>query len=211
VRLLRQRSRVNRQEQRLAAARARARESSSRPLPTGWAYNPSSWAQRGPIIILGFIGMCIASYLAAFQFGFVGTVWDPVFGSQSTIKVLESKVSKLFPVPDAFLGALGYLGDWVFGAVGGSERYKKMPWVVMIFGIFIVPFGGTSIALALIMPTLVGAWCFLCLINTIIAIILIPMSWDEVWLSYRAMRSMVDNGASWWDAVMGRAADKSAI
>lgn len=180
-------------------------------LPGGWSYNPSAWSQRIPIIALGFIGMCIASYLTSFQFGWVDRIWDPVFGSESTAKVLESPVSKLFPVSDALLGAIGYLGDWVFGAVGGTKRYKTMPWVVMIFGIFIVPFGGTSIALALIMPSIVGTWCFLCLVNTIIAIILIPMSWDEVWLSIRAMRSMVRNGATWWEAFAGKAADKSAL
>jgi uncharacterized membrane protein len=155
--------------------------------------------------------MCIASYLAAFQFGWTSTVWDPVFGSQSTIKVLESSVSKLFPVPDAFLGALGYAGDWIFGAVGGTRRYRTMPWVVLIFGIFIVPFGGTGIALGMIMPTIVGSWCFLCLVNTIIGIILIPMSWDEVWLCLRALRSMKQNGATWWEAISGKAADLSAL
>lgn len=179
--------------------------------PRGWAYNPSSWGQRLPIIALGFLGMCIAGYLSAFQFGWVDRVWDPVFGSESTATVLESPVSKLFPVPDAFLGALGYLGDWVFGAIGGTKRYKTMPWVVVIFGIFIVPFGGTSVALGLIMPTMVGSWCFLCLVNMLLAIILIPLSWDEVWLSYKAMRSMRRNGASWWETLSGKAAGLSEI
>ena len=181
-------------------------------LPTGWAYNPSSWlAQRIPIIVLGFVGMCIAGYLWAFQMGWVSSVWDPVFGSESTAEVLESPVSKLFPVPDALLGALGYLGDWVFGAIGGRRRYRTMPWIVMIFGVFIVPFGGTSIALGLIMPGMVGTWCFLCLVNTLIAIVLIPMSWDEVWLSWLSMRSMVRNGATWWEAFSGQAAERSDL
>lgn len=196
--------------QALSAARQRA-ISAGKFLPQGWAYNPSAWSQRIPIIGLGFVGMCIASYLAAYQLGFVATVWDPVFGSEKTVRVLESRVSKMFPVPDALLGAAGYLGDWVFGAIGGTKRYKTMPWVVVIFGVFIVPFGGTSIALGLIMPGIVGAWCFLCLVNTVIAIVLIPMSWDEVWLCLRAMRSMVDNGASWWEAFSGQAAEKSAL
>jgi uncharacterized membrane protein len=184
-------------------------QGSEQKLPRGWAYNPSSWGQRLPIVGLGFVGMCIAGYLAAYQFGWVQSVWDPVFGSESTKKVLESKVSKLFPVPDAFLGALGYAGDWIFGAVGGTKRYRTMPWVVIIFGIFIVPFGGTSIALGLIMPTIVGSWCFLCLVNTIIGIILIPMSWDEVWLSLKSIRSMMRNGASLWNAISGKAASLS--
>lgn len=179
-------------------------------LPTGWAYNPSAWGQRLPIVVLGFIGMCFATYLSAYQFGWIQDAWDPVFG-EGTERVLESEVSKLFPVPDAFLGALGYLGDWVFGAVGGTKRYKRMPWVVLIFGIFVVPFGGTSIALGMIMPTIVGSWCFLCLVNTLIAIVLIPMTWDEVWLTIQAIRSMMRNGAGFWEAVSGKAVELSEV
>lgn len=210
MRLLRPSRRVSERAKSPAATRARATEPQD-DTPRGWAYNPSAWSQRLPIIVLGFVGMCIAGYLSAYQFGWVSRVWDPVFGSESTARVLESPVSKLFPVSDALLGALGYLGDWVFGAIGGTKRYKTMPWVVVVFGIFIIPFGGTSIALGLIMPTMVGSWCFLCLVNLALAIVFIPMSWDEVWLSYRAMRSMTENGASWWEALSGKAADRSAI
>lgn len=178
--------------------------------PVGWAYNPSAWSQRLPIIALGFIGMCIAGYLAAFQFELIDSVWDPVFGD-GTERVLDSPVSHLFPVSDALLGALGYLGDWVFGAYGGTRRYKTKPWVVIVFGVFIVPFGGTSIALALIMPTMVGTWCFLCIVNTLIAIVLIPMAWDEVWLCLKSMASMRRRGAGWADIMMGRAAELSEL
>lgn len=170
-------------------------------LPGGWRYNPSAWGQRIPIIVLGFAGMCIAGYLAAYQLGLVQTVWDPVFGSKSTQRVLDSPVSELFPVSDALLGAIGYAGDWIFGAIGGARRYRTMPWVVILFGIFIVPFGGTSIALALMMPTFVGAWCLLCLVNTVIAIVLIPMAWDEVWLTMQVMRRRMRAGESFWSTL----------
>lgn len=191
--------------------REREAASGGGDVPSGWGYNPSAWGQRLPIIALGFLGMCVAAYLTAFQFGWVSRVWDPVFGAEDTARVLDSPVSKLFPVPDALLGALGYLGDWVFGAIGGTKRYRTMPWVVVIFGIFIVPFGGTSVALGLIMPTMVGSWCFLCLVNLAFAIVMIPMSWDEVWLSLLAMRSMRRNGATWWEAFSGKAADRSDL
>lgn len=181
----------------------------NRPAPTaadappGWAYNPSGWNQRIPIILLGFTGMVIASYLAAFQLGYTATVWDPVFGSASSEAVLDSRVSRLFPVSDALLGALGYAGDWIFGAVGGRQRYRTMPWVVIVFGVFIIPFGGTSVALALLMPTFVGAWCFLCLVNAAIAIVLIPMAWDEVWLTILEMRRVMREGRSFGEALRG--------
>lgn len=173
-------------------------------LPPGWDYNPSEWSERIPIIVLGIFAMFVAFYLSAYQFDWVDSVWDPVFGD-GTEKVLDSELSHLFPVPDALLGALGYLVDWVFGIVGGTKRYKTMPWAVIVLGIGIIPFGMTSIFLGLAMPTIVGAGCFLCALNAVIAVVLIPFAWDEIWLSMRAMRSMMGNGAGFWAAFTGRA------
>jgi hypothetical protein len=50
-------------------------------IPPGWTYNPSSWLQRTPIIVLGFIGLFASRYLTAFQLGYINHVWDPFFGS----------------------------------------------------------------------------------------------------------------------------------
>jgi hypothetical protein len=172
---------------------------------TGWAYNPSAWSERIPIVVLGVFAMFVALYLAGYQLGWWSDVWDPVFGD-GTIEVLDSGLSHLFPVPDALLGALGYLIDWVFGLVGGTKRYKTLPWSVVIFGIGIIPFGLTSIFLALSMPTIVGAGCFLCAVNAIIAVVMIPYAWDEIWLSFLAMRNMMRRGATFWEAFTGKAA-----
>lgn len=40
-------------------------------VPPGWAYNPSSWPQRAPLIALGFVGWFISRYLAAYQLGYI--------------------------------------------------------------------------------------------------------------------------------------------
>lgn len=173
-------------------------------IPPGWTYNPSAWSQRIPIVVLGFVAMSIALYLASYHFGWVESVWDPFFG-QGTEEVLDSDVSHLFPVSDALLGAAGYFIDWVFGLVGGTRRWKTMPWAVVVLGIGIIPFGFTSVALGLAMPSIVGSWCFLCLVNTGIAVVMIPYAWDEIWLSLLAIRSMMRNGASFWGAFSGRA------
>ncbi len=177
-------------------------------LPPGWDYNPSAWSERIPIVVLGVVAMLIAFYLSAYQFGWVSSVWDPVFGD-GTERVLESGLSQLFPVPDALLGSLGYLIDWVFGLVGGTKRYKTLPWAVIVLGIGIIPFGLTSIFLALSMPGIVGAGCFLCGVNAVIAVVMIPYAWDEIWLSLIAVRSMMRNGASFWDAFTGRAHERA--
>lgn len=173
-------------------------------LPPGWSYNPSEWRERLPIIVLGIVAMFIALYLSAYQFGWVDSVWDPLFGD-GTEEVLDSDLSHLFPIPDALLGGLGYLVDWVFGIVGGTKRYKTMPWAVIVLGIGIIPFGLTSVFLGLAMPGIVGAGCFLCATNTVIAVVMIPFAWDEIWLSLLAMRSMMRNGAGFWAAFTGKA------
>lgn len=176
-------------------------------LPPGWLYNPSSWAQRIPVIVLGIVGMCIGLYLAAFQLGLTHHVWDPVFGSGSE-RILTSRVSSLFPTSDALLGAIGYLFDWLFGAIGGTQRYRTMPWIVILFGIGIVPFGGISIGLGIAMRSIAGSWCFLCLASTLISFVMIPLSWDEIWLSLNEIRREMRGGASFWAALTGRAAER---
>ena len=36
-------------------------------LPPGWSFNPSSWTQRLPIIVLALVGLQVSRYLAAYQ------------------------------------------------------------------------------------------------------------------------------------------------
>src|SRR5688572_17505868 len=84
-------------------------------VPSGWDYNPSSWSQRWPLIAIAFVGFQIALYLGLYQLKVVTTVWEPFFGNGSE-RVLNSAISKALPVPDALLGAFGYLLDVVTGA-----------------------------------------------------------------------------------------------
>jgi hypothetical protein len=171
--------------------------------PEGWDQNPSSWPQRIPIIALALIGFAIASYLAAYQFGFVSWVWDPFFGEQ-TERILESPVSRALPVPDAALGALGYVADAVAGAVGGRERWRTMPWIVVLFGLAVGPLGAISVLLVILQPVAYGSWCTLCLVTAAISIAMIPPAMDEVLASLQHLRRVHDRGGSVWDAFLGR-------
>src|SRR5947207_3393583 len=66
-------------------------------IPPGWTYNPSSWHQRAPMIVLGFLGWLISRYLAAYQLGYTSSVYEPFFG-EGTQRVLTSKVSQMWPI-----------------------------------------------------------------------------------------------------------------
>ena len=156
-------------------------------IPPGWDYNPSSWKQRLPVILFAWLGFFVARYMGAFQLELIHTAWDPFFGD-GTKEVLTSEVSKSFPVSDATLGAFSYIIDVLFAYAGGTHRWRTMPWVVIIFGILIVPLGVVSITLVILQPVAVGSWCTLCLTSATVSLIMIPFTLDEVLATIQLMR-----------------------
>jgi hypothetical protein len=153
-----------------------------------WSYNPSSWRQRIPICLLSMVAFLIATHLALFQWGLIETVWDPVFGEQSA-RVIGSDVADMmhswFGIPDAALGALAYLGDAVFGLAGSTRRWQYRPWMVILFGIDVIPLGLVSVILVLCQAFVLGQWCFLCLVTAGISLILVYLAYDEVYSSLK--------------------------
>lgn len=166
-------------------------------IPSGWSYNPSTWEQRTPIIMLAFIGFLMARYLSAFQLGHIQSAWDPFFGD-GTEKILTSDISKWFPVSDAGLGAWSYLLDAIFGAVGGTRRWRTMPWVVVIFGFMVIPPGVTSITLVILQPLGVGAWCSICLATAVVMLLMVPPAIDEVVATVQVMLEAKKDKLSLW-------------
>ncbi|KTC84083.1 vitamin K epoxide reductase family protein [Legionella brunensis] len=173
-------------------------------IPLGWDYSPSSWVQRLPIIILAFVGFYISRYMAAYQLGHIEHVWDPFFighlpdAKNGTEEIITSSVSKAFPVPDAGLGAAVYILEILTGIIGGSNRWRTMPWLVLLFGIMIVPLGVVSITFIIIQPILLNTWCTLCLIAAIAMLIQVPYSFDELiatsvflWRRWKAGRPLL--------------------
>ena len=151
-----------------------------------WKHNPSSWGQRIPICVLAGVAFLIATYMALYQWRLIGDVWDPFFGEQTRL-VLDSEVSEImrrwFRIPDAALGALAYLGDVVFGLAGSTRRWQYRPWLVLLFGLDVIPLGIVSAVLVVMQGAVVGAWCFLCLVTAVISLILVLLAYDEVWSS----------------------------
>ena len=166
-------------------------------VPPGWSYNPSTWWQRAPIIALAFVGFFISRYLAAYQLGHIPTVWDPVF-PDGTQRVLESDVSRAWPISDAGLGAVAYLIEVLMGFMGGKTRWRTMPWMVTFFGILVIPLGVTSIVLIIMQPLMVGAWCFLCLISALAMLLMVPLAVDEVVAMAQFMLQSRREGQPFW-------------
>jgi hypothetical protein len=157
------------------------------------------------------VAFAIASYLAAYQWGWVASVWDPVFGNQSQ-RVLDSDVSesmrRWLRIPDGVLGAIAYLSDAVFALAGSTRRWQYRPWLVVLFGIDIIPIGGVSAGLVLVQAFVIGEYCFLCMITAAISLILIYYAYDEVWstlLYLRRVWTKTHDRQLLWDVFWGRA------
>jgi uncharacterized membrane protein len=174
-----------------------------------WSYNPSRWRQRVPICILAAVAFLIATYMGLYQWRLIDSVWDPVFGEQSE-QVLDSNVAqamdRLIGVPDAVFGAFAYLGDAVLGLAGSQRRWQFRPWMVVLFGIDVIPLGIVSTILVVLQGTVVGKWCFLCLVTAVISLILAYWAYDEVYSSVKYLYRVRKRSKSWgvvWNAFWG--------
>lgn len=89
----------------------------------------------------------------------------------------------MLPVPDASLGAVGYLADIVTCAIGGSIRWRTMPWMVLAYGAIVTAVGATALLLAILQPFLVHDGCTLCLTSAAISLIIMWLARHEVFAS----------------------------
>lgn len=178
-------------------------KSKTEHIPEGWNYNPASWSQRIPIIALALIGFLIASYLSLFQLKVFPDVYEPFFGNGSR-RILTSWVSHILPVPDAALGAFGYLLDAVTGAIGGTRRWKTMPWMVILFGFAVGPLGAVSVLLVILQPVLFNAWCTLCLASAVVSVLMIGPALDEVLASLQHLKLEREKGHAIWNTFWGK-------
>jgi hypothetical protein len=165
--------------------------------PPGWSYNPSAWIQRGPIIAMAFVGFFLSRYLAAYQLKHIPWPWDPFF-SDGTWRVLESDISKAWPISDAGLGAVSYMIEALSGFMGGRNRWRTMPWMVAMFGVLVVPLGIVSIVLVILQPVAVGAWCTICLITAAAMLIMISPALDEVIAMCQFLAGARREGKPFW-------------
>ncbi len=179
-----------------------ARRNANSSVPPGWDYDPSSWPQRLPIVGVALIGFAIAGYLALFQWEVFASVWEPFFGNGSR-KILTSGVSRALPIPDAALGALGYMADAVTGVIGGPGRWRKRPWLVVLFGLAVGPLGTVSIGLVIIQPVIYGTFCTLCLASAVISVVMMGPAMDETLASLQYLKRESARGRSLWRAFWG--------
>ncbi len=152
-------------------------------IPPEWGYNPASWLQRVPVGALALFGFLVARYMAAYQLGHIDAVWEPFFagtsGLNGTETIITSPMSKAWPVADAGLGAMVYALELVMTFMGGKDRWRTMPWMVLALAFLILPLGIVSIYFVIVQPIVIGTWCTLCLLTALAMALMIPFSLDE--------------------------------
>ena len=167
--------------------------------PPGWTYNPSSWGERLWLVAIALLGGVLSGYLASYQWGLVPSVWEPWFGIGSE-QVLHSELSRILPIPDAALGTLAFILDAIAGAIGGTKRWKTMPWMVVLFGLAVGPLGVVSVLLVIAQAVWLQAWCTLCLASALISVIMIGPAMDEVLASLQFLKRASTSQTSVWRA-----------
>ena len=164
------------------------------------------------LIALALFGLVIAIYLALYQLGIIPVPWDPIFGSTSSERVLHSFIARTLPVPDATFGALGYLSEVVLlAAVGGHERWRLHPWVVVLYGLVVLGMGLVSIGLVLMQAFVVQSWCTLCLLSAATSLTILAVASREVLTTLRYLQCETEQGRSLRAALLGPSSQHSHL
>lgn len=170
-------------------------------IPPGWSYNPSSWPQRMPLVVLAVGGWFMSRYLAAYQLGHIDWAWDPLFGD-GTVRVLTSDVSEAFPVSDAGLGAFAYTFEMLLAFMGLKDRWRTNPSTVLVFGLLVIPLGVTHLVLVTFMPVLVGYWCAFCLLTAVLMLAMVPLAAGEIVATLQFIGVKRREGHRFWELIV---------
>ena len=100
-------------------------------------------------------------------------------------------------MPDAGVGAMTYALEILVGAIGSARRWRTMPWLVVLFGVMIVPLGAISIFFIVIQPIMIGTYSTLALIAAAAMVVQIPYSLDELVATFQFLRRRHKAGQPW--------------
>ena len=168
--------------------------------PLGWSYSPSSFTQRIPIVALAFVGLFVSRYLGRLSARPHRRPVGPFFGpggapadNGSEAVVTSWRFERLSRSRMPGFGAFAYALDILAGAIGDRRRWRTMPWMVLLFGLLIIPLGVVSVSFIIIQPPIIGALCTPVHHPGRGTVMLVPYSIDEVLATcqylYRANRA----------------------
>jgi Vitamin K epoxide reductase family len=166
------------------------------PVPPGFDSNPTSYRKRALLAVLAFAGLLVAAYLTLYQWD-AWPVWDPFFDATKVLDLTK-------PVPDALAGVAAYGSELLLLALGGRDRWQRLPWACLALAAILSIGAVVSIALIIIQPTVAGGWCTLCLVSAAISLALFFLGIDEGRAAWQHVRRELARGTALGDAVWGR-------
>lgn len=156
--------------------------------------NPSAWSARLLVFGLALVGCAVASYLALYQWHVTTSVWDQVLGATSSEAVLGSAFARALPVPDATLGAVAYAVEAVLAVLGGANRSRTSPRLVITYGVVLAGLALTGLALVLTQIVVIRALCTLCLGSALISWITLLIGRGEVLTAFGTLKGTIFGG-----------------
>ncbi len=151
---------------------------------------PSRWELRLPVVALDAAGLLVSLYLAAWQLGLAPGPWDPLFGAASSARVLRSGIARALPIPDAAVGALAYAIEGALELTGGTDRWRRHPWLPLLTAAVAAGLGLAGVGLVILQAAVVGAFCTLCLCSAALSVAaaVAVAAGGEPWAAARALR-----------------------
>jgi len=168
------------------------------------AHGPSAWPKRSAVAVLAFAGFVVSLNLAFYQYGLVPHVWEPFFGTGSR-QVLMSSFSRALPVHDAAIGAVAYLFELVLELSGGTGRWRRRPWLVLLLAATAWAMAATALGLLALQTFMIHAYCSLCLLSAAISLTVPAFVFDEAVAAFRQVRRARRSGWRWPAALRGTA------
>jgi uncharacterized membrane protein len=150
--------------------------------------SPSAWSKRLPVLVTAAAGCGIATYLTLYQVGALSHVWEPFFGSGSRFILKESAIARYMPVPDAALGAAAYLAELILELIGGEDRWRTRPWVVLLLGATAAGLAVAAIVLVVCQAAVFRQFCTLCLASAACSLVGAAFACPEVLATLRHLR-----------------------
>jgi len=150
--------------------------------------SPSRWDRRLAAAGLAATGCGIATYLTLYQLRVVADVWEPFFGNGSRHILRESAISRSLPVPDAALGAAGYLIEAVAECLGDRERWRTWPTMALVAGTAAAGLGLAAVVLVAFQVFWFHAYCTLCLASALCSLVIAALAAPEAYATVKHFR-----------------------
>lgn len=145
--------------------------------------------RRRGIIGLSMIASASMGLIALYQTGILKHLPEPPLPFLDADRVDASPLAyEKFATPDATLGLASYATTIVLAAMGGTDRAKTMPLVVLALAGKVAFDALNAARLTVEQPTKLRAYCFWCLIAAAATFASVPLAVPEARAAWESLR-----------------------